>query len=274
MARPSISVVAICKNEERDLPHFLANQLAWADQVVVVDDGSTDGTLEIGRAAGERVTFLESPRGIDGGFAGQRNKGIDAATGDWLLHVDVDMRVTPELAKEVRAALAEPGFDAYRWLCLNHFLNRPMRHGTMGADWKPWLVRRGMARWTGVVHEQLGLPDDARIGTLTQPMIHLGDEDFTERLRKNALYSTLEAGRTGRRISLIEGLARSLWVTGRGYLWRKGFLDGRTGLVLAIYQLAGTLNRYLLIWDRQNPIDRDAMEAELGAAMREAGLEP
>ncbi len=107
---PTLSVVTIAKNEERDLPFFLASFLPWVDEVVICDDGSIDRTEEIARSAGPRVRFVRSPRGPGEGFHSQRNKAIDLATGDWLLHVDVDMRLTPELARQspIRARTSSP----------------------------------------------------------------------------------------------------------------------------------------------------------------------
>src|SRR2546428_14092308 len=96
--RPTLGVVAISHNEETDMPGFLEHLLPWVDEIVIVDDGSTDETIQIARAAGPKVKIISSPRQPGEYYSHQRNKGIDAATSDWLLHMDIVERVTPELA--------------------------------------------------------------------------------------------------------------------------------------------------------------------------------
>src|SRR5687767_11794205 len=98
---PTLGVVAISHNEERDIGAFLEHLLPWVDEIVIVDDGSTDGTAHLIRAASAKIKFVESPRTCDEYYSHQRNKGIKAATADWLLHMDIDERVTPALAEEI-----------------------------------------------------------------------------------------------------------------------------------------------------------------------------
>ena len=140
---PTLGVVAISYNEERDLPAFLEHLLPWVDEIVLVDDGSTDRTVEIAQAAGEKVSFLVHKMETESGFGGQRNFGIESARSEWLLHMDVDERVPPTLAREIREAIPLGGFNAYRYRRKNFFLHRPMR----GGGWQTWnaphLARRG-----------------------------------------------------------------------------------------------------------------------------------
>src|SRR5437867_9133513 len=102
--RPTLGIVAICHNEEKDMPRFLEHLLPWVDEIVLVDDGSTDRTVEIAQAAGPKVRVIVSPKTADEGYSDQRNKGIDAAFSEWLLHMDIDERVTPGLAEEILKA--------------------------------------------------------------------------------------------------------------------------------------------------------------------------
>ena len=269
-----LSVVAISKNEERDLPGMIENFLSWADELVLVDDGSTDETLRIAQAAGPRVVVVSSARGAGEGFGSQRNKGIDAATGDWCLHVDVDMRSSPELAAEIVAAIQSDDHDAYYFGLRHYFLNRPLLHGGVQHWDKPWLVARGHGRFEGIVHEDLVVDAPVgRVGRLTSPMWHLGDADFVERLEKNVRYSALESDNAmarGRRASLSGALLRGLAATYASYVRHGGYRDGRYGLFWALYVLAGTINRELMLYDRQEPAARESLEDELSRRMRDA----
>ena len=105
---PTLGVVAICRNEQRDLGGFLEHLLPWVDEIVLVDDGSTDDTLKIARNAGPKVSVISSPRLPGEYFSHQRNKGIKAARSEWLLHMDIDERVTPELRREIKRPSAGP----------------------------------------------------------------------------------------------------------------------------------------------------------------------
>lgn len=256
----TLSVVAIAKDEQRDLPGFLANVLAMADEVVIVDDGSTDQTAQIAQLAGGKVKFIAAPKQPGEGFCDQRNKGIAHATSDWLLHMDVDERVSPELAGEIANAIQNDSFDAYRYRRLNYFLNRPMR----GGGWQLWnnaqLARRRFT-FIGKVHEHIDLAAARRVGQLNGKMIHLGDENFAERLRKNLHYSLHESDRLiaqGQRVNLWRMLFVPAWRAFRSYFLFFGFRDGAIGIVWALYQFCGTMTWYFLAWDRQHHRERDA----------------
>jgi len=264
--RPRISVVAIARNEEQDLPGFLQSFLPWADEVVLIDDGSTDRTCEVAEKAGAKVKLVRAPRGEGEGFCHQRNKGIAAATGDWLLHVDVDMRATKALAEEIARAVRAADVDAYEFGIVHFFVNRRMRYGGAQSWRKRWLVRRGLASFEGIVHEQLRLPASAKVGRLQRRMWHLGDGDFSERLRKNLTYSELEVASLVERHARIT-LAGSCWggvkAFLRTYVLQLGFCDGRIGLFWALYVGSGTINRGLLAYERLHPASRAELERQV-----------
>lgn len=266
VARPRVSVVTIARNEEQDLPAFLQSFLAWADEVVIVDDGSTDRTCEIAEQAGARVKLVRSPRAPKEGFCHQRNKGIAAATGDWLLHVDVDMRTPHGFAREILAAVQDPSFDAYEFGMVHFVVNRRMRFGGVQGWRKRWLVRKGFGAFERIVHERMELIDGARVGKLEGRIWHLGDSDFLERLRKNVLYSELEVARLlemGAKASLAGacwGSVRAFLLT---YVLQAGFRDGKTGLFWALYVWSSTMNRGLLAYERLNPVSREEIERRL-----------
>ena len=129
MTAPRLSAILIVKDEARDLPDCLAS-LAFCQEIVVVDSGSRDGTQEIARAAG--ATLLETPDFP--GFGPQKQRALDLATGDWVLSIDADERIPPDLATEIRAAIAKPSADGYRIDRRNQFLGQVMRHGHINGS--------------------------------------------------------------------------------------------------------------------------------------------
>jgi glycosyltransferase involved in cell wall biosynthesis len=269
-APPRLSIVAIARNEEQDLPGFLDSFMRIADELVLVDDGSTDRTCEIASRVGPRLKLLRSPRQAEEGFCHQRNKGIATASGDWLLHVDIDDRATDALLAEISEAIRQPDFDAYEYRFIHFFLNHPMRYGSSRNWTKPWLVRKGLATFEGVVHERLSFPPSARVGRLKHRMWHLGDDDFSERLRKNLTYSELEFVRLLQRGGTAT-LAGSCWDSAKAfvqtYIRHFGIADGRMGLFWALYVFSGTMNRNLLAYSRLHPHSR----AELEQRVRQGG---
>ncbi len=226
----TLSVVLITLNEATSLPRTLAS-VRWAQEIVVVDSGSTDATLEIARSAGAHL-FEEPWRG----FGPQKNAAIDHATSDWILSLDADEEVSPELADEIQSLLAgQSVFTAYRIPRLNHFLGRPLRHGGYWPDPKLRLFRRGAARFQDrAVHETL--ETSAPTGLLRHPLLHHCYptlEDYIEHMNR---YSTLGAemliasGRQRRSLAwnaVINPAATFLY----NYFFRLGFLDGCEGLL-------------------------------------------
>lgn len=257
MAAFPLSVVAIARNEEGDLPGFLASFLPIADEIVIIDDGSTDRTREIALAAGDKVRFVAAPRTAEEGFCHQRQKGVEAARGAWLLQVDCDMRLTDGLAAEIKRAVRDSDHDAFRFRLSQYWMNRPVRHGGFQYWNQPWLVRRAAVRgWTQRVHERIAFNRDVpRIGQLEHRMVHLNDVDFEERLRKNHQYSALEVERLlaqGETFPAYKLFTAPFARFFRSYVLMRGFLDGRLGFSWAIYQFSGTATVYLMGWSRRH----------------------
>jgi len=264
---PTLGVVAISYNEETDLPAFLKHLLPWVDEIVIVDDGSTDRTGEIAAAAGDTVRFLRSPRGPGEYYADQRNKGIAAAASDWLLHMDIDERVPPDLAGEIRLAVGRPDFDAYRFRRVNYFLHRPMRGGGL-ADWdQVHLARRGCLEFSGMYHEAVHISaPEVRIGRLSAHMLHLNDETYRERLRKSADYQFEIAARIkedGKPVRYANIFLSFLTEFLYKFIWKRGFLDGTPGLIWAFHSAAAAVRARALVWDEQNRIPRAELEEKL-----------
>jgi len=247
----TLSVVLITLNEAANLPRTLAS-VRWAQEIVVVDSGSTDATLEIARQFGARAS--EEPWE---GFAAQKNSAISHASSDWVLSLDADEEVSPELAREIQALLAgEPEFTAYRIPRLNHFLGRPLRHGGYWPDPKLRLFRRDAARFEEQpVHETMRA--DGPDGLLRGHLIHhcyAKLEDYIEHMNR---YSTIAAEALA-----ASGRVRDSWLWLKwnalvnpaatflyNYIFRLGFLDGRAGLLQHINHSFYIHWKYAKAWE-------------------------
>lgn len=265
--RPTLGVVAISRNEEQDLPGFFKHLLPWVDQIIIVDDASADRTGDIARNAGPKVNVIEHPMDRELGFAGQRNVGIEASTTDWLLHMDVDERVTPELAEEMLKSIWDATKNAYRYRRLNYFLHHPMR----GGGWQYWnfpqLARRGKHYFKDPIHEKCVVDRQPEsVGQLKGYMWHLNDANYTERLRKDMLHIQLEANNLlshGTNVRWYHLILNPVLRALRSFFLQGGYREGRRGLIFAMYTFVRTFNLWACVWDRQNTIPREALEEEM-----------
>ena len=225
-----VSVVVTTRDEEGAIEDCLAS-IAFADDVLVVDDHSTDATVERARRSGARV--LE--RAHDG-YATQKNFGIDHALHDWVLILDADERVSAELAAELRALPDEPGHAAFSMPFRNYVGDRWLRHGGLYPDRHIRLFDRRRARYgPRQVHETLEI--EGSVGELHGDVVHLTYADFGEYLEKVRRYAGLEARLATRR----SGPLRAVKVFVHRYVLLQGFRDGLAGLrsavLLAYYEL-------------------------------------
>ena len=243
MSTPHLSVILITRNEAGNIADCLAS-VAFADERIVLDNGSTDGTAEIARSLGATVvTAADWP-----GFGAQKNRALALATGRWVFSIDADERVTPELAASIQAVVAsdspEAGFDLSR---LSNFCGQWMRHGDWYPDRVLRLFRRDAGRFSDdQVHERLMV--DGRIGHLNGELLHHSMPRLEDALDKMNRYSSGRAAdkvAAGRRGGLASALSHGIWAFLRCYILHRGFLDGRLGFVLAVYVAEGTYYRYL-----------------------------
>ncbi|MFY9314157.1 MAG: glycosyltransferase family 2 protein [Burkholderiales bacterium] len=222
-----LSVVLITQNAAAQLPECLAS-VAFADEVLVVDSESSDGTREAAEHYGARVMAKEWL-----GFGRQKQFAVEQAAHDWVLCLDADERVSPELAASIVRALEAPAAPVYRMARCNRFLGRWLRHGEGYPDWSPRLFDRRQARWSDdAVHEKVLYA--VTPGTLEGDLLHESAEDLGRYLEKQNRYSSLAAAelhRQGRRAGILE-LAFSPAVRFvKFYFLRLGLLDGLPGLV-------------------------------------------
>ncbi len=238
-----LSVILITKNEAERLPRCLESVRAIADEIVVLDSGSTDATLEIAR----RYTDKVYSRPDWPGFGPQKNRALDMASGDWVLSLDADEWLTPELATEIQTALQAPVAEVYEIPRLSSFCGRPMRHSGWWPDHVARLFKRGAARFSDdLVHERLVFKGTAV--ELKNPLRHETYRNLDEMLVKLNRYSTDGAQNhlnRDKRGGLGKAIGRGLWAFVRTYVIRAGFLDGREGFLLAVANAETTYYRYL-----------------------------
>jgi len=235
--RKTLSVAMIAMNEEANLPRTLES-VRWADEIVVVDSGSKDRTLEIAQSFGAKTSYHAF-----GGHGEQKNVALDLCTSDWILLLDADEVLTPELQAEIRQLLAgEPKFDAYWIPRLNLYYGRWMRHGGFYPDHKLRLFKRGAARLSEGVGPHSTPQFTGRRGTLKGDMLHYAYPTMSIYLEHMERYSSEIAQLLAARGRTSRGWAAFLWNTVANpaatflynYFFRLGFLDGREGLILHI----------------------------------------
>jgi glycosyltransferase involved in cell wall biosynthesis len=256
-----LSLCVITRDAAAQLADCLAS-VPFASEVVVVDSGSRDDTVEIARRRGARVIDHEWP-----GFGAQKNFAVGQASHDWVLCLDADERLTPELAGAIRAALATGAGPrapaAYTMARRNRFLGRWLAHGEGYPDWNVRLFDRRRARWTDdPVHENVVA--DGPVGRLAGDLLHASAESLDAYLGKQNRYTTLQAEamhargeRAGAARLLLSPLVRFV----RFYVVKQGFLDGMPGLVhIAI----GCFNSFIKYAKLRAIADRDEAAAATG----------
>ena len=241
---PKLSAIVIAKNEADNIGDCL-DSLAFCDERIVVDSGSSDDTARIAESKGAKVV----PHAFEG-FGAQKNFALSLAQCEWVLSLDADERVTVGLADEIMRAIARPAADCYEMPRLSSFCGRPMRHSGWSPDYVLRLFRRGKARFSDdLVHERV--VHNGFKARLTQPLIHFPVLRLEDALSRMDRYSTAGAEMlvaSGRRVSFITGIVRGFWAFIRTYLLRGGFLDGREGFLLAVANAEGTYYRYMKAW--------------------------
>ncbi len=236
--RAPLSAVLITRNAAAVLAPCLES-LAFADEIVVVDSGSSDGTAEIAGRYGARLVQKEWL-----GFGRQKQYAVDQARHDWVLCLDADETVSPQLAASIQAALAAPVSPVYRMPRRNRFLGRWLSHGEGYPDWSPRLFNRMNARWSDdLVHEKVLYA--VTPGTLQGDLLHDSSDDLTAYLERQNRYTTLAARQAyelGRSAGLFHILMSPVVRFLKFYVLRLGFLDGMPGL---LHISIGCMNSYL-----------------------------
>jgi glycosyltransferase involved in cell wall biosynthesis len=244
---PTLSVILITRNEEANLADCLASLEGIAQQIVVVDTKSTDQTLEVAKNHG---ALLSQPPDWPG-FGPQKNRALELATGEWVLSLDADERLTPALRSEILTAIHHPAHvNCFAIPRLSWYCGRFIRHSGWNPDYVDRLFKRGTARFSDdLVHERL-IPEGS-VAKLENPMLHYSFMNYSQVLQKIDRYSTASAEQAfarGKTSSPAKAVLHGAWSFLRTYVLRAGFLDGAQGFALAISNGQGTYYRYMKLW--------------------------
>jgi glycosyltransferase involved in cell wall biosynthesis len=245
---PRLTVTLITRNEAHNIAAAL-DSVAWADERLVVDSGSTDETCAIAAARGVRVERHDWD-----GYGAQKNHAAGLASHDWILSLDADERVSESLADEIRRLLAEePPCRGYRLPRVTHYLGRWIRCTDWWPDWQLRLYDRRAAHWARVrVHESVRL--DGRVGRLTGELLHYPYQGISDHLETIDRYTTLAAGELhaqGRHASWLRIAGHPPLAFIRNYILRGGFRQGTPGLIVSLLNSYYVLLKFAKLWELQ-----------------------
>lgn len=245
----SVSVILITKNEAANIRECIES-VSWADEIIVVDSGSTDGTADIARKLGAQVhVHADWP-----GFGPQKNRALAYASKDWVFSIDADERVSPELKAEIVQAMGAANADGYYCPRLSQFCGTFVHHSGWYPDFVLRLFRRGAGKFSdSLVHESVIL--NGRTQKLKTPLLHYSYLTANDVERKVEHYSTAAAQQmlqSGRRSSWIGAALSGGWAFVRTYVLRLGVLDGSAGWNIACMNARTTYLKYRKLEALQN----------------------
>jgi glycosyltransferase involved in cell wall biosynthesis len=245
-----ISAILKVKNEEARIKDCLES-VSWVNEVIVVDSGSTDATVQIAKKAKAKV--INYPKGS---YADWHNKGLENAKGEWVLYIDADERVTPLLRKEIQNVIkrADQKYSAFAIPRRNFILKKEMKHGGWWPDHVKRLFKReNLEKWVGELHEEPIYKGE--LGHLKHPFIHLKHDNLLDMVEKSNTWSEKEA----RLLYEAKHPKMSWWrffrIMGTEFWYRmiqlRGFLDGPEGIIYALYQMWYRFLVYAKLWEMQ-----------------------
>ena len=247
-----LSAIVITKNEEANIEECLKS-CDFADEKIVVDSGSDDRTVELARRFSACVYAMPWL-----GYAGAKQYALERAAGEWILWLDADERVTKPLAEEIRSVVGHPTpHAAFRMKRKAYFLGRWMRHGGWYPGYVIRLFRKDLGRFgKEKVHERIAV--EGPVGTLQGHIDHHTDPSIDHYLEKLNRYTSLAAEdgfERGRRISLAGCVVRSAAMFFKMYVFRRGFLDGTEGFLLAVFSSFHVFSKYAKLWEMKSGSD-------------------
>ncbi|MCH8499659.1 MAG: glycosyltransferase [Marinobacter sp.] len=242
-----VSATIITKNEEAHIEACIRSARLVADEIIVLDSGSSDRTVEIARQYADIVEVTDWP-----GFGVQKQRALEKATGDWVLSIDADERITPALAREINHTLAAPDADAYKLPWAVTLYGTRLDFGRSGRAPLRLFRREGVRFSDALVHERILIPKSRTIKSLRGRLTHYTHRDFGHALEKSAKYAWLGSQQKYRKNKRTRWL---LYPTFRGiltfiqvYFVRFGFLDGAVGYLVAVTYAQGSFNKYAGLW--------------------------
>lgn len=239
----NLTIVIITKNEESNIVAVVQNAKQAAAEVLIVDSGSTDKTVQLAEENGVKVVY----RAWDNDFAAQRNFALQYVKTEWVLYLDADERMNDELINDIQKKISSDKAALYRFVRHNNSFGKEFHYGVLGPDSVVRLFPVGQAKWEGKVHE--GLSSKLEIVTLKGYLSHYTYASFEEYLDKMNKYSSIGAvdrNLRGKQCSIVRDLIlRSLFAFFKMYILKGGFLEGWLGFVLCLNYANYTLNKYV-----------------------------
>lgn len=225
-----ISAVILAKNEEKNLPDCLES-IKWCDEIILIDDDSIDKTIEIAKKFNAKI-FTHS---LNNNFAKERNFGLQKARSEWVLFVDADERVSPELKEEILKAIKKSNINGFFLKRQDFFGGRALKYGETANVRLLRLARKGDGEWQREVHEIWEIKGE--IGELKNPLLHYSHPTITEFLEHVNFHSSLHAQalkKEGIKPSLFQIIFYPKAKFIQNYIFRLGFLDGTPGIIVAL----------------------------------------
>ncbi|MBN1882141.1 MAG: glycosyltransferase family 2 protein [Deltaproteobacteria bacterium] len=256
---PPISVYMITKDNIRTVEKALLSVVRWADEIVAVDSGSTDGTVETLKRYTDRVYHRDWP-----GFRDQYQHAQGLTKNKWVLFIDADEEVGPELAREIADLFAtgEPKADGYITHRRTYYLGRLIRYGGWYPDFEVRLYRKDRGGWKGGLHAKVHV--DGVVKELEHVYLHYNYKDIADQIRTVNLYSDIEAvdmDEADKKVSLFKMLFNPPFRFFRDYLLKRGFLDGMPGLIIAVTTSYYLFAKYAKLWERRTVLQSDGKES-------------
>lgn len=235
-----LSVVIIAKNEEANIRRCLES-VQWADEIIVLDSGSTDNTVPIAKEYTPHVVCTDWQ-----GYGIQKQRALSHASQEWVLNIDADESVDSALKKEMVQAMQSTRAEAYRIPIRMNFYGKPLRYSSSPSRHIRLFKREGAFYSTEIVHEKIVLPDNARVGRLKSPIMHHSFQDVSHAIYKLNRYSSYTAKiriQKQKTTSFSKIMVGSCWMFFRCYFLQRGLLDGKAGFIFALYNAQGTWYR-------------------------------
>ncbi len=242
-----LTVIIITLNEEQNISECLSGVM-WADEIIVADSFSTDKTVEIAKTFTDKVIQFEWK-----GYSAAKNYALQLAQNNWVLSLDADERVTPELSIEIQSILESAGgsFDGYEIARRAYFLGKWIKHCGWYPGYTTRLFKKNMGSFnSSLVHERLDLK--GKLGRLKNDLLHYTDRNIFQYFEKFNRYTTLAAGEMagkGKKFRITDLIFRPLFTFGKMYFIRSGWLDGLHGLILSVFSATYVFTKYAKLWE-------------------------
>jgi len=249
--KPKISVYIIAYNEVEKIKQCI-NSVLWADEIILADSNSSDGTTELAKEMGAKIFHIEF-----NGYGNLRNEAISYCNHEWILSIDADERCTNETKEEILKILSNPNFDIYHIPRKNYFMGKWIKHSGWYPNYRqPQLFKKGsMVYDLKPVHEGYINKSGKEIGKLKNPIWQIPFKNFDEVIHKANKYSSLGVEKLVARdveSSVLKAFFHGFWSFIKHYFFKLGFLDGGAGFVIAFGNFEGTFYRYLKLFERQS----------------------